>query len=76
MSVYFIEGNPYDTHPLKRMVLPLILEGAALYAEMLGCSHVRIIDPDKHLINKYEDNGYLVAKGKRGRVYCEKELKE
>lgn len=76
LSVYFIEGNPDGTHPLKGSVLPLILEGATLYAEMLGCSYVRIIEPDKHLINKYEDNGYLVAKGKRGRVYCEKGMKE
>lgn len=75
VSIYFMEGNPSSAHPLKGHVLPILLEGLALYGEALGCSYIRLIQPVAELIPRYEQAGFSLATDKSHRLYCEKLLK-
>lgn len=75
VSAYFLEGNSDPSHPLKGQVLPILLDGLALYGEALGCSYIRLIQPVDGLISRYEQAGFKVATDKIHRIYCEKPLK-
>lgn len=74
LAVYFLEGNPDEQHPLKRQVLPILLEAASLYATALDCEFVRLINPVQGLHSRYERHGYVFGKEVGGRVYCEQRL--
>lgn len=74
LSVYFIEGNPDPQHPLKGRVLPILLEAAFLYAQALGCSFVRLIQPVEQLHALYRRHGFDFGKTKDGRIFCEQSL--
>lgn len=75
VSIYFMEGNPDQNHPLKGRLLPILLEGLALYGDALGCSYIRLIQPVTELIPRYERAGFTLATDKSHRLYCEKPLK-
>lgn len=75
VSAYFLEGNSDPNHPLKGHVLPILLEGLALYGEALGCSYIRLIQPVDGLISRYKQSGFKFATDKTHRIYCEKPLK-
>lgn len=74
VSAFFLEGNPEANHPLKGQVLPILLEGLALYGSALGCAYIRLIQPVDGLIQRYEQAGFVLAIDKNHRVYCEKAL--
>lgn len=75
VSIYFMEGNPNPSQPLRGQVLPILLDGLALYGEALGCSYIRLIQPVEGLISRYEKAGFVLATDKNRRIYCEKPLK-
>lgn len=75
VSAYFLEGNPDPTHPLKGLVLPILLDGLAMYGEALGCSFMRLIQPATGLIERYEQAGFRLATDNIHRIYCEKPLR-
>jgi hypothetical protein len=74
LSVYFLEGHPDLHHPLKRQVLPIILEAAALYASALGCTYLRLVNPVEGLHSRYRRWGFEFDKDNSGRVHCEQQL--
>lgn len=74
LSVYFLEGNPDKQHPLKGSVLPIVLEASSLYANALGCSYLRLIQPVDGLHARYRRWGFEFGKDSNGRIYCEQQL--
>lgn len=75
MKLYYLEGNPDLTHPLKGSVLTSVLEGFELYAAMLDCSVARLISPLEEVIPRYKAAGYKLAEGKRRQLLYEKPVK-
>ncbi len=75
VSAYYLEGNPSSSHPLKGRVLTILLDGLALYAELLGCTHIRLIDPVKGLLPLYQRAGLFLIAEKNSYPYCEKSVK-
>lgn len=74
ISAYFLEGNPESSNPLKTRVLPIMLDGLAVFGDALGCQFSRLIEPAEGLIPKYQQAGFTLAVDKIGRLYCEKRL--
>lgn len=74
LSVYFLEGSSDKQHPLKRSVLPIILEASSLYADALGCSYLRLVQPVDGLHARYRRWGFEFGKDSNGRIYCEQQL--
>ena len=75
MKLYYLEGNPDLTHPLKGSVLTAVLEGFELYAAMLECPVARLISPLQEVIPRYEAAGYKLAESGHGQLYYEKPVK-
>lgn len=75
MKLYYLEGNPDLTHPLKGSVLTSVLEGFELYAAMLDCPVARLVSPLEGVIPRYKVAGYRLAEGKHGQLYYEKPVK-
>ena len=74
LSVYFFEGNPDKSHPLKRQVLPVLVESSLLYGQALGCAYLRLVNPVSDLHDRYRALGFQFGKESGGRIYCEREL--
>lgn len=73
LSAYYLEGNPDPQHPLKGMILPIVLGGLELYAKMLDCSYIRLVEPVAGLRPKYQSLGFsAVARVPSGALYCER----
>lgn len=65
LSITHIEGSPDPSHPLKSLVVPLVLAGADLYGTLIQAHDdagrrpvVRIMNPLKESINWYASCGY------------------
>lgn len=64
LRLEFIEASPTNT-PLKGRIVPITISVAELYANIIGASELRIIDPvDKKLIEYYSSFGYRYCDGK------------
>lgn len=73
VSAYYIEGNPDAGHPLKRLVLPIVLASLERYAVMLGCQYIRLVNPLEGLMPRYRMLGFSeVARVVEGALYCER----
>jgi hypothetical protein len=57
LYVQGIEGAPYK-HPLKGEVIPLCIEVAESYAKSIGCTELRIINPEPAVMPLYAELGY------------------
>lgn len=63
LRLEFIEANPSGTL-LKGRIVPITISVAELYANIIGASELRIIDPiDKKLIEYYSSFGYRYCDG-------------
>ena len=63
LRLEFIEANP-SSNPLKGRIVPITISAAELYANIIGASELRIIDPiDKKLIEYYSSFGYRYCDG-------------
>lgn len=64
LRLEFIEANPSGS-PLKGRIIPITISVAELYANIIGASELRIIDPiDKKLIEYYSSFGYRYCSGR------------
>lgn len=64
LRLEFIEANP-SNNPLKGRIVPITISVAELYANIIGASELRIIDPiDKRLIEYYSSFGYRYCTGR------------
>lgn len=65
LSLTHIEGNPDPNHPLKGMVVPLVVLGAQLYANLAATESVspllRIMNPVPGAVSTYNKAGFTRA---------------
>lgn len=52
-----IEGNP-SPHPLKGKITPIALLASEMYANLIGCEEVWLVEPDPALLDTYARAGY------------------
>jgi len=68
-----VEGNPDVNHPLKKSVLPIMLDVAFSFAQRLGKKEVRAIDPGPALTDIYLNTfEFELVKEPNGRTWCKK----
>ncbi len=72
----FLESRPTDC-PLKGRVTPIVFSTAEVYAQIIGASELRVIDPiDDNLIEYYSSFGYKYCDGSKEKTkhYLSKQL--
>lgn len=73
-SVCVMQGSPVDAHPLKRQILPVVVEVGAMYGTALGCRELRFLKPLQSMIPLYEQWDFRLARTSRGVQYCARSL--
>lgn len=53
IQVEVLEGNPDRNHPLKKSVLPILLDASTRFAQVVGRSELRLVEPAEGLIAIY-----------------------
>lgn len=67
IRVEVLEGNPDRNHPLKKKVLPILLDASARVAQVVGRSELRLVEPAKGLIRTYcEVYGFELVPASKG----------
>lgn len=75
VKIEIIEGNPDHSHPLKKSVLPIMLDVAARFAQRLGKRQIHAIDPHERMIEILtSDFEFEVVKERNGRHWCRREV--
>lgn len=58
ISIILLEGQPTESHPLKRLVAPLMLTAVGVYAQLLRCKVIQIERPEPGVVNYYQTLGF------------------
>jgi len=76
IAVEVLEGNPDRNHPLKRSVLPILLDTSTRFAQVVGRSELRLVEPVDGLISVYCDvYGFeLVPASKGQKTVCRRSV--
>jgi len=61
MEVDLMEGSPDNQHPLKGAVRFSVLEAARAYTLALGHTELRLNDPDRGMLTKYQLMGFTLT---------------
>jgi hypothetical protein len=72
-----LEGNPDSNHPLKRCVLPILLDAITRFGQLLGRGQITLVEPAKGLIKIYcEVYGFELVPAVGGqKEMCRREIK-
>ena len=75
LSIYYIEGSPNQSSPLKGYIFSIINIAVLEYAKLIGIKKFRLIEPVDGLIEFYQSYDFeLKKKTLFGKLYCEKEI--
>jgi len=66
-TIYNIEGNP-EAHPLKGLIIPLVIDVSESYTAIIGGYSVRFADPDMQLKEYYERLGFKLCLHRKAKV--------
>ncbi len=73
-SICVLQGSPIDNHPLKRQILPIVIEVGLMYGTALGCHELRFLKPLRAMIPVYERMNFQLVRTSRGMQYCARPL--
>jgi hypothetical protein len=75
LSLYYLEGSPNQSDPLKGYIFSIINLVSSEYAKLMGIKKLRLIEPVDGLIEFYQSYHFeLKKKTLFGKSYCEKEI--
>lgn len=72
LRLEYLEGSPDAAHPLRGHVLDVAMLAAVRYAQVLGATALRLVDPAPGLVAVYQARyGFGPARAEGGGTYCD-----
>lgn len=73
VAIRFLETF-HGPNPLRGLIVPIAVECAAAYAQILGARRLKIRNPADGALPKYEAIGFRLVSPRRVAPYCEREV--
>jgi len=76
LSLYYLEANPDPANPLRGRITRITLATLIRYADLLGKTELRLIDPLPPLVPFYcsTDFGFRLVTPAKGAPYCSRSI--